>query len=144
MDKELVVKKEIHIDAAPAAVWDALINPDKIKKYLFGTQVISEWKVGSSIIYKGEWEGKSYHDKGEILKLVPEKTFQSTYWSSMSGTEDSPENYVTVTYNLAPEGDGTLVTLLQDNCKTAEQQKHLEENWGMVLDGLKNVVESKP
>jgi uncharacterized protein YndB with AHSA1/START domain len=143
MSGNLIVKKSIFINAGAAGVWDALVNPKKIKQYLFGTETISDWKVGSRITYKGVWEGKEYQDGGIILQCVPEKIFQSTYWSSMSGTEDKPENYVTVTYELSKEGDGTLLTLIQDNCKTEEQKKHLESNWSMVLEALKKVVEEK-
>ena len=143
MPKGLVVKKSVFINADTAMVWDALVNPQKIKQYLFGTNTISDWKVGNRISYKGVWEGKEYEDGGTILQLVPEKIFQSTYWSSMGGTEDKPENYATVTYELVTEGKGTLLTLTQDNCKTEEQRKHSESNWGMVLEGLKKVVEGK-
>ena len=141
MPKGLIVKSSIHIKADTAAVWDALVNPEKIKQYLFGTETISDWKVGSRITYQGVWEGKSYEDGGTILQLVPEKIFQSTYWSSMSGTENISDNYSTVTYELVKEGSGTLLTVTQDNCKTPEQQKHSESNWGMVLEGLKKLVE---
>lgn len=143
MPDDLIVKKSIFINAGTAAVWDALVNPEKIKQYLFGTETISDWKVGSRIIYKGVWEGKEYQDGGIILQFVPEKIFQSTYWSSMSGTEDKPENYVTVTYELSKDGDSVLLSLTQDNCKTEEQKKHLESNWSMVLEALKKVVEGK-
>ena len=143
MPGDLIVKKSVFINAGTAAVWDALVNPEKIKQYLFGTETISDWKVGSRITYKGVWEGKEYRDGGIILQFVPEKIFQSTYWSSMSGTEDKPENYVTVTYELSKDGDGVLLTLIQDNCKTEEQKKHLESNWSMVLEALKKVVEGK-
>ena len=143
MNKKLIAKATVTINAPAAQVWEALTNPKLIKQYLFGADVISDWKVGSRIIYKGEWQGKEYEDGGEILQLVPGKIFQSTYWSSMSGTEDKPENYATVTYELSKEGEGTLLTLTQDNCKTEEQKKHLESNWGMVLEGLKKVAEGK-
>ena len=141
MPRGLVVTKSVFINVDPVAVWDALVNPKKIKQYLFGTETISDWKVGSRITYKGEWQGKQYEDGGTILQLVPGKIFQSTYWSSMSGTEDKPENYATVTYELTEENGGTLLSLTQDNCKSEEQRKHLEENWGMVLEGLKKVAE---
>ena len=53
MDKGFVVKKSIFVNADVANVWDALVNPEKIKQYLFGTNTISDWKVGSRISYKG-------------------------------------------------------------------------------------------
>ncbi len=99
--------------------------------------------MGSRITYKGIWEGKSYEDGGTILQLVPEKIFQSTYRSSMSGTKDEPENYSTVTYELFNQDGRANLTVTNDNCKTEEQRKHSEDNWGMVLEGLKKLVETK-
>jgi uncharacterized protein YndB with AHSA1/START domain len=141
MDKNFVVKVSIIINASLARVWEALTTPELIKQYLFGTEVISDWKVGSSITYKGEWKGKSYEDKGIILQFVPEKLFESTYWSSMSGMPDVPENYKKVTYELALESGNTKLTLTQDNNATEEEKNHSEQNWKMVLDGLKKLLE---
>jgi hypothetical protein len=45
----LVVKKEIENNADVSKVWNALINPELIKQYLFGTEAVSEWKIGSPI-----------------------------------------------------------------------------------------------
>lgn len=141
MDTRLNVNIFRMINAPVAKVWNALIDPSMIKQYLFGTNVVSDWKVGSSITYKGEWQGKSYEDKGKILELVPEKRFVSTYWSSMAGLADTPENYKTVTYELAPDGNETKVTLIQDNNASEDEKNHSEQNWRMVLDGLKKLLE---
>ncbi len=86
------------IKAKADKVWDALTNPELIKQYLFGTEVVSDWKVGSSIIYKGVWEGKPYEDKGTIKELIPNRLLSTTYWSSISSGEDKPENYLLVKY----------------------------------------------
>ena len=112
-----------------------------IKQYLFGTEAISNWKVGDSITSRGTWEGKSYEDKGKILQLIPERIFQSTYWSSMSGTEDKPENYATVTYEIESRSNDTLLTVLQDNNVSKEASEHSEKNWGMVLETMKKIIE---
>jgi uncharacterized protein YndB with AHSA1/START domain len=97
----LIAKTSININASASKVWEALTTPAMIKEYLFGTEAVSDFKVGSSIIYKGVWGGKIYEDKGKILEVVPEKLFVSTYWSSMGGKEDKPENYNKVSYELS-------------------------------------------
>ena len=84
MVKGLVMRKEIEINADVDAVWDALINPKLIKQYLFGTEAISQWKIGSPIIFRGMWDGKTYEDKGLICELEINKTFRYSYWSSFS------------------------------------------------------------
>lgn len=124
-----------------AKVWQALVNPEIIKQYLFNTEVISDWKVGSPIIYKGEWEGKAFEDKGEILEIEPEKVLKSTHWSPLSGVPDSPENYHTVTYTLSAHDDSTEVTITQDNNATEQEKAHSEKNWEMVLAGMKKLLE---
>lgn len=138
----LTAQASVFIHASAAEVWDALTNPEQIKKYLFGTEATSDWKEGSPIIYRGSWEGKTYEDKGTIKKIIPEKILQSTYWSGMSGTEDKPENYALVTYELNNENEGVRLTVTQDNCKTEESRQHSEKNWAMVLHTLKELLEN--
>src|SRR5205807_3496978 len=66
MPKNLVAKASVVIDAPAAAVWDALVDSSALKEYMFGSTVISDWKKGSKIVFKGEWQGKPYEDKGVI------------------------------------------------------------------------------
>jgi uncharacterized protein YndB with AHSA1/START domain len=63
MKKGLTARTSITIHAPVSGVWEALTEPELIKQYLFGTEAVSDWKVGSSIAYKRVWEGKSYEDK---------------------------------------------------------------------------------
>lgn len=132
MNDKYVAKATTTINAPRSKVWQALVNPEIIKKYLFNTEVISDWKAGSPILYKGEWEGKAFADKGKILEIEPEKILKSTHWSPLSGVPDSPENYHTVTYALSDRGDKTEVTITQDNNASEEET---------VLQGMKNLLE---
>lgn len=142
MPGSIIAESSVTISKPADKVWTAITTPSIIKKYLFGTEVESSWKEGDPIRYKGEYNGKPYEDKGTILQLVPDKIFESTYWSSMGSKEDKPENYNRVTYRLQEEGDGTRVTLTQDNIATEEEKKHMTSNWDSVLQKLKEVVES--
>lgn len=142
MKKNLTAKASITINASDSKVWDALINPKKIKKYMFGTDVTSDWKEGSSLKWEGEYEGKSYKDKGIIKKVEPKKILQTTYLSGMSGKEDKPENYATVTYKLSKKDDKTTLSLSQDNNNNEKAKEESTKNWKMVLKKLKEVVEN--
>jgi uncharacterized protein YndB with AHSA1/START domain len=143
MANDFVAQATTTIQASAAEVWDALVDPAKIKEYMFGTNVSSEWKVGGPITWKGEWEGKPYEDKGEILQLTPQRVLQYTHFSPMTGLPDKPENYHTVTIELADNGTATNVTLTQDNNADEKDREHSEKNWSMMLDGLKTFVEKQ-
>jgi len=113
MKEELLAKSSIIINAPTSKVWDALVNQSMIKQYMFGTDVISKWKEGSAIVWRGIWNDKSYEDKGVILKIVPERLLQYTHLSPLTGVLDIPENYHTVTYQVLREGEKTHVLLTQ-------------------------------
>jgi uncharacterized protein YndB with AHSA1/START domain len=143
MNNTFIAKATITINAPAARVWDALTQPELIKQYLFDTQVTTDWRVGSPIVYEGTWEGKAYRDRGQVLQVEPGKLLVSTFWSSLSGVPDVPENYQTVRYELSPEGSGTRLTVTQDNNPTQEDANHSAQNWSMVLDGIKSLLEDR-
>ena len=141
MENNFIGQASILINVPPSKVWNALTNPEIIKQYLFGTEALSAWTEGSTITYKGVWQDKEYEDKGKILKIEPEKYLKTTYWSSMSGKADVPENYNNVEYKLSPEGEGTQLTITQDNNPTQESADHSQKNWETVLKTMKELLE---
>jgi uncharacterized protein YndB with AHSA1/START domain len=143
MKSNITGKAEVIINAPASKVWKALTKPEIIKKYFFGTNTVTDWKVGGPIKFYGEYEGKSYEDKGTVLAFEPEKLIQYSYWSSMSGIEDKPENYVTVTYRLTPENDKTKLEVTQENIPDEETKEHSEQNWKKVLSDLKRLLEEE-
>lgn len=141
MANKLSVTTRISINAPLQKVWQALTDPAMIKEWLFGTNAVSEWKKGSSITYNGEWEGKQYQDKGEIIDIIPEKLLHTTYYSSMSGKEDKPENYANVIYEITPQNGDTLLSITNDNIDDEKGQEHMKENWTHVMEGIKKLLE---
>ncbi len=141
MNKTFLAKATITIDASAPKVWEALTRPQLIKEYLFGTDVTTDWQVGSPITYKGVWQGKPYEDKGKVLQNEPGKLLVSTFWSSLAGLPDRPENYQTVRYELSAAGEVTHLTVTQDNNPSQEAADHSGQNWQMVLGGIKKLVE---
>jgi uncharacterized protein YndB with AHSA1/START domain len=134
------------IAASPDAVWKAITTPEIIKQYFFGADVESDFQVGSPIRFRGEFKGKKYEDKGEVLDVQPGRRLSVSHWSPLSGQPDAPENYHIVTYQLEPDATGTRVTLTQANLKggvkpsDVDQREEFEKNWRMVLDGLDKAV----
>ena len=141
MDKNLIARASVTIYASAAKVWDALVDPEAIKHYMFGANVVSDWHEGSPIVWRGEWQGKPYEDKGVILQFRPGQTIQYSHFSPLSGLPDKPENYHTVTIELSADGNQTRISLAQDNNPTEQARAHSEKNWGMMLTALKKFLE---
>jgi uncharacterized protein YndB with AHSA1/START domain len=139
----LVAEASAIIDADRREVWRALVDPAAIKEYMFGTTVVSEWREGSAIVWQGEWEGRAYEDKGEIVRMEPGRILRYTHFSALSGQTDEPGSYHTVTIDLVPTGAATAVTLTQDNNPTPEAREHSARNWNAMLSALKEYVESR-
>jgi uncharacterized protein YndB with AHSA1/START domain len=143
MSANLIAKASVTIAAPASEVWNALTNPDLIKQYFFGSEAVSDWKEGSTLEFKGEWEGKAYVDKGVILKSEPGKLFQYTYYSPFSDLPDVPENYSNISYELLEEDGKTMLTVKQENVSDEEARKRSEQNWEIVLNNLKDLLEGK-
>lgn len=142
MDLSFAATASIIIDVPPEKVWEALTNPELVKQYMFGAEVVSDWQKGGSLVYKGMWEGKPFEDKGTILEIEPQKLLKATYYSALSGLEDKPENYNVITYELSPEGNGqTKLTITQDNNSSQEAADKATGNWSMVLAAIKELLE---
>jgi uncharacterized protein YndB with AHSA1/START domain len=133
---------EVDIAAPPERVWAALTDPAQVKQYFFGAEVDTDWKVGSPIEWHGEYEGKSFTDKGKVLAADPGHELRYTHFSPMAGQPDEPENYHTLDYTLTDRDGTTHVTLTQDNNGSADEAKRAEENWAGMLAGLKQVAEA--
>ena len=141
MSDDLVARASTRIAAPAAAVWRALTDPARVKQYYFGTNLDTDWKPGSPIRWSGEWQGRPYEDRGVVLEIEPERRMKYTHFSPLTGQPDSPENYHTITVDLAPDGDGTRVTLAQDGNADASARDQAQKNWETVLAGLKRHAE---
>jgi uncharacterized protein YndB with AHSA1/START domain len=135
----------LDIDAPPDFVWKALTTREVLGSSFFGSKVDTDWKVGSPILFRGEWKGKAFEDKGQIQVFSPPKQLRFTHWSPLSGVPDEPRNYHIATFDLAPSGTKTRVTVTQENedGKPVEPatREELAKNWTAILDGLKKAVE---
>jgi uncharacterized protein YndB with AHSA1/START domain len=150
MDNKLQIENVITINAKPAKVWDALTNPEQTKKYMFGCETVSEWKEGSSLLWRMIHEGKEFIAvKGTIVNIKPGKFLAYTVIDPNNPSiADIPENYLTVTYSLEEHNGKTKLTVTQgDYSKVAEGDKRYKEaynngeGWNPILAQIKNIVE---
>ena len=149
METKLVVKNRIEINATAAQVWDALVNPAKTKIYMFGCETVSDWKVGSPLLWKMMHEGKELIPvTGTILENKPHTLFKYTVIDPFASYAQTPENHLNVTYELAEQNGQTTLTVLQDGFEgAAEGEKRYKdvanngEGWNPILVQIKKLVE---
>lgn len=150
MSESKIIKNNITIDAPAADVWDALVNPVKTKQYMFGCEPITDWLPGSSLLWKGVFDGKELIAvKGEIKEIDPGKYLAYTCIDPNNASiPDIPENYLTVTYDLKEQNGQTILAVTQgDYAKVAEGQQRYEHTmqeggWDSILQQIKKLVES--
>jgi uncharacterized protein YndB with AHSA1/START domain len=150
METPLIVKSEIVINAPAAEVWDTLVNPAKTKIYMFGCETVSDWTVGSDLLWRGEYEGQQMvFVKGKILEIEPQQLLKYTVIDPFATYPDIPENYLNVTYTLIEDGGKTKLTVTQDGFETAaEGEKRYKdtynngEAWNPILVQIKKVAEA--
>ncbi|WP_245413271.1 SRPBCC domain-containing protein [Arthrobacter celericrescens] len=124
-----------------SGLWAVLTDPAAVKEFMFGADVRTDWLPGSSITWRGEWEGKEYADRGEILEAEPGSRLVMTHFSPLGGQEDVPENYHTLTWTLEESAGGTKLTLSQDNNASAEEAEHSKGMWDNLVASVKEIAE---
>jgi uncharacterized protein YndB with AHSA1/START domain len=138
---ELGATSSITIDAPIDEVWKSITTPELIKQWFFGVDTESDWKPGSPLIHRGEWQGRPYVDKGVILRIEPPTVLVHTHWSDVSGLPDAPENYQEVTWALS-ERDGLIELMITERNLPSEDAKAAsEDGWKVALTSLKAVLE---
>jgi uncharacterized protein YndB with AHSA1/START domain len=132
---------QVEVSAGPDRVWAALTDPDQVAAYMGGSRVETTWEVGSPVTWSGEYDGRSFQDKGEVLVHDEPETLSVTHYSPLMGAPDEPESYHTLVYSLTPIDAGTRLELTQDGCDSEEQAEQFSQSWQGMLDGLKALVE---
>ncbi len=143
MENNLVLRKNLKIEAPISEVWKALTDPDKLKHAMFGCEVITDWEIGSQILFTGNWEGKKFADKGTIRDFQEGKSYEYDYWSNFSGLPDLPENYSIIKFQLMESKNETILGLEQSNFASQTMYEHSDKNWDIVLNSLKEMDEKK-
>jgi len=143
MAKNLIAKTSIQINNTVDEAWKALVNPEIVEKYMLGSQQLSDWQKGSRIIWKKDFNGRKFEDKGQILEITPQKSLKYTHYSPASGRPDAPENYQTVSVALKKNAKGTTIELSSDN-NSSEKEKEMNEHiWAYYFQGLKIIMDKK-
>jgi uncharacterized protein YndB with AHSA1/START domain len=136
-----ITTSKITINASANRVWDVLTKPELVKQWQYGADVITDWRKGSSIIYRNEWEGSVFEQRGMILEIEAMKLVKYTLFVPRPGLEETPNNTFSMTYTLEEKDGQTTLTIIQDDPREQQSQEHEEESENSVLNDLKKLVE---
>lgn len=146
----LEIKNTITINAPASKVWEVLTQPEYTKIYMYGCETVSDWKVGSSLLWNGSYEGvEMTFVKGSIVEINPFSKLIYTVFDPNSTIEDIPENYLNVTYELLEVDGKTTLNITQgDYNKVAEGERRYQESsnngegWNPILVEIKKIAEA--
>ena len=140
---DYTVHQSVVLNAEPSAVWDALTNPEKTRKYFFNCKVISNWKTGSSITFKGRmFFIFPFEMHGKIIKAEPGKLLKY----SLTNGKGASASTSTVTDELTYKNGKTTLSITDDvgDGEGAAKRYHRSvKGWNKILDGLKKFINSE-
>ena len=134
---------KVAIAAAPERVWEALTQPELVKKWQYNSDVITDWRPGSPIRYRSEFEGTVYEQWGTVLQVEPFERLSYTLFAPRPGLEDEPRNRFTMTYLLETAGDSTVLSIVQEDPREQASGEAEDEEANPILDALKALVEGR-
>lgn len=146
MSKSMIIKEEVFFKANPSKVWNLLINPEMTKQYMFGCEVLSDWKIGNQILWNGKTENgeEITYVKGKVVEYEQGKKVTSTMFDPNLGIPDVPRNYVNLTYEVIRIENGCKLIITQGDFQNADNaEKRFEESrqgWKMVIPIMKRIL----
>jgi uncharacterized protein YndB with AHSA1/START domain len=132
----------LKLNAPVHKIWDTLTKPELVKLWQYGSELITDWKVGSQISFRAEWEGKVFEQWGKVLEVVPHKLIRYSLFAPRPDLEDKPENYFVMNYILTEEKNCVRLDIIQEDNRQGAVQESPQGEENPVLGALKRLIES--
>jgi len=137
MQEALVVRRETHIAAPPAAVFALLTDPEKILRWM-GTEAEVEPQPGG--LYLVNVTGARLA-RGYFREVVP--VHRLAYSFGWDGSEEVPPGSSLIEIDLVDEPEGTLLRLTHSGLPSAEQCASHAEGWAHYIDRLATIASGR-
>lgn len=134
-DDALVVRRETHIPAPPAAIFALLTDPEKILRWM-GTEAQLDPRPGG--LYLVNIGGGARFARGAFREVVP--VHRLSYSFGWEASEDVPPGSSLVEIDLIEQPDGTLLRLTHTGLPNAAQCAGHAEGWAHYLGRLAEVA----
>ena len=124
-----------YIRTTPAALWDAIVNPEMTRQYYYGGRVQPDLRVGGRFHYLDP-DGEVNLD-GEVIEFEPHRKLVTTFkaqWAADGST------VTRVMYEIEAMGEMCKLTLTHFDAAAA--MAGVEDGWPLILAGLKTLLET--
>jgi uncharacterized protein YndB with AHSA1/START domain len=132
----------LNLNAPINKVWDVLTKPELVKQWQYGSDLITDWKVGSDIRFRAEWKGQIFEQWGKVLEIVPQKLIRYSLFAPRPGLEDKPENYFVMNYILSEENNCIKLNIIHEDNRQGAVQEAPQGEENPILKALKTLIES--
>lgn len=132
----------ILVNAPIEKVWETLTKPEFIKKWQFGSDLITDWTVGNDIKFRTEWQGKVFEQWGKVLEVFPYRIIKYSLFAPRPDLEDIPENYFIMSYVLTEEEGQIRIKIIQEDNRPGAKQEQPQGEENPILSGLKSLIEN--
>lgn len=132
----------VRIHAPTDRVWRALTVPELVKQWQYGSDLLTTWEPGASIVFRSEWNGQIFEQKGTVLEFVPTSRLRYSLFFPRPGVQDVPENHFFMTYELTESHGVTTLLFRQEDPRPLQPDASAGGDEGPdVLSALKELVE---
>src|SRR3954468_15322669 len=129
---------------APAKqVWLALTSAPLVKQWQYGSDLLTTWEVGASIVFRNEWNGQVFEQKGEVLEFLPQSRLKYSLFVPRPDLQDIPEHHFFMTYELVESDGATTLIIRQEDPRPSAPDESAGGDGPDVLSTLKELVENK-
>jgi uncharacterized protein YndB with AHSA1/START domain len=128
-----------YIETTPEKLFQALTDSAFTKRYWFGTELRTDWRIGSpvEVVMDGQ-----VTDTGKILEFDPPKRISYSFHHEANEVlrKEKPSR---ATFELEPYGTLTKLTLIHDEfADDSLMLGAIAKGWPAILAGLKSLLET--
>jgi len=104
-----VIEREIHIEATPAVVYEVLSTPEHLREWWPDEAELDAVPGGTGVMSFGNRGERPTHVAPlTVVEADPPRRF-AFRWVYDDGAAPAPGNSLLVTFDLVPDGEGTLL-----------------------------------